>query len=57
MKSQNQVVLSLGSNQGNRTENIQKCLDLIHLQIGTIVRVSKIYETPSWGFDSDAFYN
>jgi 2-amino-4-hydroxy-6-hydroxymethyldihydropteridine diphosphokinase len=57
MKSQHQVVLSLGSNQGNRLEHIQKCLDLIHLQIGTVVGVSKVYETPSWGFESDAFYN
>ncbi len=26
MKSQHQVVLSLGSNQGNRLENIENCL-------------------------------
>ena len=57
MKSQHQVVLSLGSNQGNRLENIVNCLQLIHQEIGTIIKVSKLYETPSWGFDSDAFYN
>lgn len=57
MKSQHQVVLSLGSNQGNRLRNIELCLQLIHQEIGTIIRVSKLYETPSWGFDSDAFYN
>jgi 2-amino-4-hydroxy-6-hydroxymethyldihydropteridine diphosphokinase len=57
MKSQHQVVLSLGSNQGNRLRNIQHCLELIHQEIGTIIKVSKLYETPSWGFDSDAFYN
>lgn len=57
MKSQHQVVLSLGSNQGNRLQNIQDCLRLIHREIGTVIRVSKLYETPSWGFDSDAFYN
>ena len=57
MKSQHQVVLSLGSNQGNRLENIKLCLELIHQEIGTVIKVSKVYETPSWGFDSDAFYN
>lgn len=57
MKSQHQVVLSIGSNQGNRLENIESCLQLIHQEIGTIIKVSKLYETPSWGFDSDAFYN
>ncbi|GGE97428.1 2-amino-4-hydroxy-6-hydroxymethyldihydropteridine diphosphokinase [Flavobacterium limi] len=57
MKSQHQVVLSIGSNQGNRLENIQSCIDLIHQEIGTIIQVSKLYETPAWGFESDAFYN
>jgi deoxyguanosine kinase len=57
MKSQHQVVLSLGSNQGNRLENVERSLEMIHREIGTIIKISKLYETPSWGFDSDAFYN
>jgi 2-amino-4-hydroxy-6-hydroxymethyldihydropteridine diphosphokinase len=57
MKSQHQVVLSLGTNQGNRIHNIENGLQLIHREIGTIIKVSKLYETPSWGFESDAFYN
>ncbi|AXB56561.1 2-amino-4-hydroxy-6-hydroxymethyldihydropteridine diphosphokinase [Flavobacterium fluviale] len=57
MKLQHQVVLSIGSNQGNRLENIQKCIDLIHQKVGTVIQVSKLYETPAWGFESDAFYN
>lgn len=57
MKSQHQVVLSIGSNQGNRLENIQSCINLIHQEIGTVIQVSKLYETPAWGFESDAFYN
>jgi 2-amino-4-hydroxy-6-hydroxymethyldihydropteridine diphosphokinase len=57
MKSQHQVVLSIGTNQGNRLENIQQCLQLIHQEVATVVKVSQVYETPSWGFDSDAFYN
>lgn len=57
MKSQHQVVLSIGSNQGNRLANIESCIDLIHQEVGTVIRVSKLYETPAWGFESDAFYN
>lgn len=54
---QNQFVLSLGSNQGNRLENIEKAIHAVNQTIGSVIRVSPIYETPSWGFDSDAFYN
>ena len=57
MKSQHQVVLSIGSNHGNRFENIESCLQLIHHQVATVVKVSKVYESPSWGFESDPFYN
>jgi 2-amino-4-hydroxy-6-hydroxymethyldihydropteridine diphosphokinase len=57
MKSQYQVVLSLGTNQGNRLRNIENCIQLIHQEVGTVIKISKLYETPSWGFDSDAFYN
>jgi deoxyguanosine kinase len=57
MKSQHQVVLSIGSNQGNRLENIESCIALIHQEVGTVIKVSKLYETPAWGFESDAFYN
>ncbi|MFE3846531.1 2-amino-4-hydroxy-6-hydroxymethyldihydropteridine diphosphokinase [Flavobacterium sp. LB3P45] len=57
MKSQHQVVLSLGSNQGNRLENIENCLQFIHQEVGTVIKVSRLYESPAWGFESDAFYN
>jgi 2-amino-4-hydroxy-6-hydroxymethyldihydropteridine diphosphokinase len=57
MNMQHQVILSLGSNQGNRLKNIVSCIDGLHNEIGTIIRVSKLYESPSWGFESDNFYN
>jgi deoxyguanosine kinase len=54
---QHQVILSLGSNQGNRLENIERCIAKIHQEIGTVIKVSKLYETPAWGFESEKFYN
>tara|TARA_B110000503_G_scaffold74126_1_gene114480 strand:+ start:24 stop:1157 length:1134 start_codon:yes stop_codon:yes gene_type:complete len=57
MKSQNTIVLSLGSNMGNRLKTIEACMVHIHNEIATVVKVSQIYETPAWGFKSDPFYN
>ncbi|WP_310555586.1 2-amino-4-hydroxy-6-hydroxymethyldihydropteridine diphosphokinase [Flavobacterium sp.] len=57
MNLQQKVVLSLGSNQGNRQENIENTIQLIQKEIGLVLRVSKLYESPSWGFESEAFYN
>lgn len=57
MKFQNRAILSLGSNQGDRLQHIQDCISYIHNHIATVVQVSGLYETPSWGFESDDFYN
>ena len=57
MNEQHQVILSLGSNQGNRLENIERCIALLHQEVGTVVAVSSLYESDSWGFSSAAFYN
>ena len=57
MDNQNQVVLALGSNQGNRLGNIQLAVECIHNEVGTVVKISKLYEFPAWGFDSAPFYN
>jgi deoxyguanosine kinase len=57
MNQQHQVILSIGSNQGDRLENIQSCIAFLHHEVGTVVKVSRVYETPSWGFESDPFYN
>lgn len=57
MKSQNTILLSLGTNIGNKLENLQTCIDALHTTIATITQVSKIYETPAWGFEGEAFYN
>jgi deoxyguanosine kinase len=57
MNYQHQVILSIGSNQGNRLQHIESAIAAIHLEVGTVVKVSRLYETPSWGFESEPFYN
>jgi len=57
MNTQHQVILSLGSNMGNRLENIQLAIKSIHDTIATVINVSSLYETPAWGFDGESFYN
>lgn len=57
MNTQHQVILSLGSNLGNRLENIQLAIQSIHETVATIVKVSSLYETPAWGFEGESFYN
>ncbi|OQX76075.1 MAG: 2-amino-4-hydroxy-6-hydroxymethyldihydropteridine diphosphokinase [Bacteroidetes bacterium 4484_276] len=50
--------LLLGSNQGNRVENLSRAMHVIRNKIGKIHRVSAIYETEAWGFESKQhFYN
>jgi len=49
--------VSIGSNIGDRLENIQSSLDLIHSRIASLTAISCIYESESIGFDGDDFYN
>ena len=57
MKSQHTITLSLGTNMGDKLENLQTCITALHTHIATIIAVSKVYETPAWGFEGEAFYN
>ncbi|WP_026935181.1 2-amino-4-hydroxy-6-hydroxymethyldihydropteridine diphosphokinase [Christiangramia echinicola] len=57
MKSPKTVILALGSNIGDRLGYLQMALEKIHQNIGWILEVSKIYETPAWGFEGNAFFN
>ena len=57
MKTQNKVILSIGSNQGNKLDYLDQCVHFIHHEIGTVIQISKVYQTPSWGFESDDFFN
>ena len=49
--------IALGSNQGDRARYLQLAVDRIFEQIGAIISLSDVYETPAWGFKGDAFLN
>jgi deoxyguanosine kinase len=57
MKIQRITYLSLGSNQGEKLENLQKAIHLIASEVGAIQKIAAIYKTPSWGFEGDEFLN
>jgi 2-amino-4-hydroxy-6-hydroxymethyldihydropteridine diphosphokinase len=52
------VYLGLGSNVGNRRQNILSGIGLITKHIGKVARKSHLYETEPWGKpDQDSFIN
>lgn len=57
MKIQRITYISIGTNQGNKLENIQQAINLIADKVGAVLKVASVYETTSWGFDSNNFYN
>ncbi|HTO16993.1 MAG TPA: 2-amino-4-hydroxy-6-hydroxymethyldihydropteridine diphosphokinase [Edaphocola sp.] len=47
----NKVYILLGSNLGDRYAYIKRATELIEENIGTLVAVSNVYETESWGME------
>ena len=50
------VYLGLGSNQGNKLENIKKTVALIQERVGDLVALSGFYETQPYGYESSEVY-
>ena len=48
-----QVYLGLGSNLGNKEENLRKAICMINEQIGTVVRQSALFYSEPWGYESE----
>lgn len=46
------VYLGIGTNLGEREENLCRAIELIGIHIGIVKSVSSIYETEPWGFQS-----
>ncbi len=46
------LYLSLGTNLGDRRQNLKSALELIGSKVGTVVSASDVIETDPWGFES-----
>jgi 2-amino-4-hydroxy-6-hydroxymethyldihydropteridine diphosphokinase len=52
------VYLLLGSNLGNRNQNLAQAIELIEQRVGSLIGKSSIYETAAWGkTDQPGFLN
>ncbi|MBO7119723.1 MAG: 2-amino-4-hydroxy-6-hydroxymethyldihydropteridine diphosphokinase [Bacteroidaceae bacterium] len=47
------LYLSLGSNLGDRAQNLRRAIALIEERVGAVQRVSSFIETEPWGFESE----
>ena len=57
MKIVKNTYLSLGTNQGEKLQNLQDAVDDIGKNIGHINKISSVYSTKSWGFSGNDFLN
>ena len=51
------VLIGIGSNIGDKINNLQSAIDAIHTQVGSIHEISSLYQTPALGFEGDDFIN
>lgn len=49
--------LSLGSNIGDKLNNLQKAIFAIHATLGNVTNISPIYKSSAWGFEAEDFLN
>lgn len=52
-KVEKKIILGLGSNLGDRLQNLKAACLLINQTLGRISNASKIYESKPWGFHSE----
>jgi 2-amino-4-hydroxy-6-hydroxymethyldihydropteridine diphosphokinase len=50
------VILLLGSNLGNRKQFLDKSMELIKSEVGSVLKVSSVYESEPWGFNSNNLF-
>ncbi len=50
------VFLGIGTNMGEREDNLCQSVTLIEQQTGRVIAVSSVYETEPWGFQSESSF-
>lgn len=50
------VYLSLGSNLGDKEENLRQAIEKINEKVGAVVRQSSFMTTQPWGFESNNMF-
>jgi 2-amino-4-hydroxy-6-hydroxymethyldihydropteridine diphosphokinase len=50
------VYLGIGTNLGDRQDNLNQALALIREHVGSIIKSSPVYETEPWGFKSKDYF-
>lgn len=55
-KNQHDIWLGLGSNLGNREQNLMAAINGLKAGGCRLVRASAIYETEAWGYDSENLF-
>ena len=56
MTMMHHTFISLGTNLGDRKENLHKARTLLQGETGQITAESSVYETEPWGFKHDQFF-
>ena len=49
------VYISLGTNLGDKEQNLRTAVQKIEEQVGKVISLSAFYITAPWGFDSEHF--
>jgi 2-amino-4-hydroxy-6-hydroxymethyldihydropteridine diphosphokinase len=57
MKTTKRVYISLGSNKGDKFQNLQAAINSLYQKIGNIKIISKVYKSRSFGFEGEDFLN
>ncbi|WP_417854356.1 2-amino-4-hydroxy-6-hydroxymethyldihydropteridine diphosphokinase [Xanthomarina gelatinilytica] len=57
MDTRRKIYISLGSNKGDRLKNLQDAINFIFERIGKINIISKVYNSPAFGFEGSDFLN
>ena len=56
MNNKYNIYLGLGTNQGNKKENLKRAIELLSLALGKYNSLSSFIETEPWGFESQNLF-